>query len=49
MLQAIALGHVASHAAAREIIRNSVSPKTFTPQDAAAWDAAAKRFEKLVS
>ena len=49
MLQAIALGHVASHAAAREIIRNSVSPKTFTPRDAASWDAAAKRFEKLVS
>ena len=49
MLQAIALGHVASHAAAREIIRNSVSPKTFTPQDAAQWDAAAKRFEVLVS
>jgi rhamnulokinase len=49
LIQAIALGHLPSHAAAREVIRNSVELKTFTPQDAAAWDAAAVRFEKLVS
>ncbi|HXI73111.1 MAG TPA: rhamnulokinase family protein [Verrucomicrobiae bacterium] len=49
LVQAIALGHVASHAAAREIVRNSFEPKTFTPQDPAQWDAAAKRFEKLLS
>ena len=48
-IQAITLGHVASHAAAREIIRNSVELKTFTPQDSAAWDAAATRFENLLS
>jgi rhamnulokinase len=49
LIQAIALGHVASHAAAREIVRNSFELKTFTPQDSAQWDAAAARFEKLLS
>lgn len=47
LVQAITLGHVASHAAAREIVRNSFEPKIFTPQDAEQWDAAATRFEKL--
>jgi rhamnulokinase len=49
LIQAIALGHVASHAAARETVRNSFELKTFAPQDAAQWDAAAVRFEKLLS
>jgi rhamnulokinase len=49
LVQAIALGHVGSHEAAREIVRNSFELQTFTPQDAAQWDAAAARFEKLVS
>ncbi len=49
VVQAIALGHIASHAAAREIVRNSFELKTFTPQDAAQWDAAAARFEKLLA
>jgi rhamnulokinase len=49
LIQAIALGHVGSHAAAREIVRNSFELKTFTPQDSAQWDAAAARFEKLVN
>lgn len=49
LVQAIALGDIASHAAAREIVRNSFELKTFTPQDAAEWDAAAARFEKLLS
>jgi len=47
LIQAITLGHVASHAAAREIVRNSFELKIFTPQDAEQWDAAATRFEKL--
>jgi rhamnulokinase len=47
LIQAITLGHVASHAAAREIVRNSFELKMFTPQDAEQWDAAATRFEKL--
>ncbi|HEY4415269.1 MAG TPA: rhamnulokinase family protein [Verrucomicrobiae bacterium] len=48
LIQAIALGHVASHAAARDIVRNSIELKTFTPQDSAQWDAAAARFEKFL-
>ncbi|HEY1718230.1 MAG TPA: rhamnulokinase family protein, partial [Verrucomicrobiae bacterium] len=39
LIQAIALGHVESHAAAREIVRHSVELKTFTPQASAQWDA----------
>ncbi len=48
LVQAIALGHLESHEAAREVVRNSFELKTFSPQDSAAWDAAAKRFEKLL-
>jgi rhamnulokinase len=48
-IQAIALGHLESHAAAREVVRNSFELKTSTPQDSAQWDAAAARFEKLLS
>ncbi len=48
LVQAIALGHLESHAAAREAVRNSFELKMFTPQDSEQWDAAAKRFEKLV-
>ena len=49
LVQAIALGHVESHAAAREIVRDSFELKMFAPQDSAEWDAAARRFEKLLS
>ena len=49
LVQAIALGHLESHEVAREVVRNSFELKTFTPQDSAEWDAAAKRFEKLLS
>jgi rhamnulokinase len=48
LVQAIALGHLESHAAAREVVRNSFELTTFLPQDPADWDAAAKRFEKLL-
>jgi rhamnulokinase len=49
LVQAIALGHLPSLAAAREVVRNSYELKTVTPQDAAQWDASATRFEKLLS
>jgi rhamnulokinase len=49
LVQAIALGHLPSHAAAREVVRNSFELKIFTPRDSAQWDAAAARFEKLLS
>ena len=49
LVQAITLGHLDSHEAAREVVRNSFELKTFIPQDSTEWDAAAKRFEKLLS
>jgi rhamnulokinase len=49
MLQAIALGHVASLAAAREIIRHSTQLRRFEPQDSDVWDRAFTRFETLCS
>ena len=49
LLQAITLGHLPSHAAAREVVRNSFALKTFTPEHAESWDAAAARFEKLLN
>jgi len=49
LVQAIALGHLESHEAAREVVRNSFALQPFTPRDAAQWDAAAARFEKLLS
>jgi len=48
LIQAIALGHLPSHAAAREVVRNSFELKTITPQSTVEWDAAAARFEKLL-
>jgi rhamnulokinase len=48
LIQAVALGHLPSHAAARQVVRNSVEVKTVTPQSSPEWDTAAVRFEKLV-
>jgi rhamnulokinase len=48
LVQALALGHLESHAAARAVVWDSFALETFTPQDAAQWDAAAARFEKLL-
>jgi rhamnulokinase len=49
LVQAIALGHLPSHAAAREVVRRSFELRTFTPESPAEWDAAAARFEKLLN
>jgi len=49
LVQAIALGHLESHEAAREVVRNSFELKKFTPRDAPLWDTAAARFEKLLN
>jgi rhamnulokinase len=48
LVQAIALGHLESQEAAREVVRHSFALVPFTPQDTASWDAAATRFEKLL-
>lgn len=49
LVQAIALGHLPSLAAAREVVRASFPPTTVEPAETAAWDAAAERFEALTA
>jgi rhamnulokinase len=48
LVQAIALGHLPSLAAAREVVRNSFEVTMVKPQAGAEWDAAFAKFEKLV-
>ncbi len=48
LVQAIALGHLESHEAARQVVRDSFELKTYQPQNTAEWDAAAVRFERLL-
>ena len=45
--QAMALGHLPSHAAAREVVRNSFELETVSPENTDQWDAAFARFRKL--
>ncbi len=47
LIQAIALGHVKSLAALREIVRDSFSLQTFKPRVTADWQAAYQRFLRL--
>jgi len=47
MIQAIALGHVPSLAAARGIIRDSSAVQIYQPEAADAWETAFQRFEAL--
>jgi len=49
LVQAIALGHLPSLAAAREVVRNSFEVTTVEPQAGAEWDGAFERFEKLAA
>lgn len=48
LVQAIALGHLPSLAAAREVVRNSFAVKTVQPEASGEWNAAFLRFEKLL-
>lgn len=47
LVQAIALGHLPSLAAARETVMNSVETATFKPKDAKPWAKAVERFAGL--
>ena len=47
LLQALALGHVASLTEARGIVANSFEPETCQPVDADEWRSAMARFAKL--
>ncbi len=48
LVQAIALGHLPSLAAARDVVRRSFETTTVEPADAAVWADACARFERLI-
>jgi rhamnulokinase len=48
LVQAIALGHLASLAVARDVVRRSFETSTLQPEDGPTWDAAYARFARLV-
>jgi sugar (pentulose or hexulose) kinase len=47
LLQAMALGELASLDEAREVVRASFRPTVYEPQDEPAWREARERFEEL--
>jgi len=47
LMQAVALGDLASTAELREVVRNSYAPVHYDPRDTAKWDDAWERFEKI--
>jgi rhamnulokinase len=49
LIQAIALGHVGSLAAAREIVRASFPVQEFKPEQNAEWQRAAERFAQITA
>ena len=49
VVQAMGLGELASLADAREVVRASFSPVLYEPSDAAAWDEAYARFERIAA
>ncbi len=49
LVQAMALGHFASLAEAREVVQQSVELVTYEPRKSAGWDEAYGRFKKLVA
>jgi len=48
MMQAKALGAVSDLSDMRKVIRNSVTPLVFMPQDAEAWEMAYKKFMTII-
>ena len=48
LMQAIALGHLASLSEARAIIRSSFAPEVYEPNSNAGWDEAYARLQKVV-
>jgi rhamnulokinase len=49
LLQTIAADEIASLAEAREVVRASVEPVVYEPQETAAWDEARERFAPIVA
>ena len=48
LLQAIALGHLASLSVARALIRSSFAPEVYEPNSIAGWDEAYARLQKVM-
>jgi rhamnulokinase len=48
-VQALALGHLPSLAAARNVIRASFEPTTYQPESAADWEKQFARFDRLLA
>jgi rhamnulokinase len=48
LVQALALGEIASLAEARDVVRSSFRPAVFDPVSSAGWDEARERFADLV-
>jgi rhamnulokinase len=48
LVQAISLGEIASLAEGREVVRASVAPVVYEPEEAAAWREARERFAEAV-
>src|SRR5207237_5225147 len=49
IVQAISHGEIGSLAEARDVVRSSVSPTTYEPQDEARWQEARDRFAQVVA
>ncbi len=47
MMQAVAAGAIGSIAEAREVVRQSFAVEEYAPQNAAAWDDAFQRFQRI--
>jgi rhamnulokinase len=47
LMQLLALGHIASLAQGRQVIRQSFALTAYEPRDSAAWDDAFARFQKI--
>ena len=47
LLQAMTLGHVATHAELRRIVKHSFPLETFLPREKDAWNTAGRRFSRL--
>ena len=48
LIQALALSHIPTLDAARNIVRDSCPVQTFNPTDADLWDSTAQRFNSLL-
>jgi rhamnulokinase len=49
VVQAIALGELASLNEARELVRSSFEPTLYEPEESAAWAEARERFDEITA